>query len=93
MEYISTNIDLFMGTEIIQNLVLRADKVVRLVIKYKLWIITCAKVLISGENGIVFIDDFFGVPSSARIISSVDPNLSSYCTSIGCEGGRTSKKS
>ena len=93
MEYISTNIDLFMGTEIIQNLVLGADKVVRLVIRYKLWIITCAKVLISGENGIVFIDDFFGVPSSARIISSVDPNLSSYCTSIGCEGGRTSKKS
>ena len=93
MEYMSTNIDLFVGKEIIQNLVLEADKVVSLVTGYKLWIITCAKVLISGENGIVFIDDFFGVPPSALIISSVDPNLSSYCTSIGCEGGRTSKKS
>ena len=70
-----------------KNLVHRADKVVRLVTRYKLWIITCAKVLISGENGIVFMDDFFGVPPSAHIISSVDPNLSSYYTSIGCEGG------
>ena len=92
MEYMSTNIDLFVGKEIIQNLVLEADKVVSLVTGYKLWIITCAKVLISGENGIVFIDDFFGVPPSALIISSVDPYLSSYCISIGYEGGRTSKK-
>ena len=75
-----------------KNLVLGADKVVRLVTGYKLWIITYAKALISGENGIVFMDDFFGVPPSVLIISSVDPNLSLYCTSIGCEGGRTSKK-
>ena len=70
-----------------KNLVLGADKVVRLVTGYKLWIITYAKALISGENGIVFMDDFFGVPPSVLIISSVDPNLSSYCTVIGCEVG------
>ena len=56
-------------------MVLGVDKVVRLVIGYKLWIITCAKVFVSGENDIVFIDDFFSVPPSALIISSVDPNL------------------
>ena len=61
-----------------KNLVIGADKVVRLV---------------TGENGIVFMDDFFGVPPSVLIISSVDPNLSSYYTAIGCEGGRSSKKS
>ena len=38
-------------------------------------------------------DDFFGVPPSILIISSVEPNLSSYCTIIGCEGGQTSRKS
>ena len=35
--------------------------------------------------------DFFSVPPSIRIISLVEPNLSSYCTIIGCEGGRISK--
>ena len=66
---------------------------VRLVTGYKLWIITYAKALIFDENGIVFMDDFLGVPPSVLIISSVDHNLSSYYTSIGCEVGRTSKKS
>ena len=93
MEDMSTNIDLFVGKRSYKNLVLGVDKVVRLVTRYKLWIITCAKVLISGENGIVFMDAFFDVPPSALIISLVDPNLSSYYTSIGCEGGRTFKKS
>ena len=69
-----------------KNIVLGADNVVRLVTGYKLWIITYAKVLISGENGIVFMDDFFDVPPSIYTISSVDPNLSSYCIVIGCEG-------
>ena len=87
MEDMSTNIYLFVGKKSYKNLVLGADKVVRLVTRYKLWIITYAKALISGENGIVFMDDFFSVPPSVLIISSVDPNLSLYCTSIGCEGG------
>jgi len=46
------------------NIILGVDNVVRLVTGYKLWIITYANVLISGENGIVFMDDFFGVPLS-----------------------------
>ena len=87
MEDMSTNIYLFVGKKSYKNLVLGADKVVRLVTRYKLWIITYAKALIFGENGIVFTDDFFGVPPNVLIISLIDPNLSSYCISIDCEGG------
>ena len=68
MEDMSTNIYLFVGKKSYKNLVLGADKVVRLVTRYKLWIITYAKALISGENGIVFMDDFFGVPPSVLIL-------------------------
>ena len=66
-----------------RNLVLGADGVVRLMTGYRLWIITYAKALIYGENGIVFMDDFFGVPPSICTISSVNPNLSSYWIEIG----------
>ena len=66
-----------------KNFVLGADSVVRLVTGYKLWIIMYAKVLISGENGIVFMDDVFDVPPCICTISSVDPNLSSYWIEIG----------
>ena len=78
MEDVSTYINLLVNKEIVQKLVLGANNVVRLVTGYKLWIITYANVLIFGENGIVFMDDFFGVPPSICTISSVDPNLSSY---------------
>ena len=37
-------------------------------------------------------EDFFGVPPRIYTISSVDPNLSSYWTEIGWDGGRISKK-
>ena len=83
MEDVSTYINLLVNKEIVQKLVLGANNVVRLVTGYKLWIITYAKALISDENGIVFMDDFFDVPPSISNISSVDPNLSSYWTEIG----------
>ena len=78
MEDLSIYINLLVSKEIIQNFVLGADSVVRLVTEYRLWIITYAKALISSENGIVFMDDFFDVPPSISTISLVDPNLSSY---------------
>ena len=63
--------------------VLPADSVVRLVTGYRLWIIMYAKALISGEKGIVFMDDFFDVPPRISTMSVVDPNLSSYWIEIG----------
>ena len=78
MKDVSTNINLLVGERSYRNIVLGVNSVVRLVTGYKLWIITYANVLIFGENGIVFMDDFFGVPPSICTISSVDPNLSLY---------------
>ena len=66
-----------------KKIVLGANNVVRLVIEYKLWIITKARVLISGLNGIVFIDFSFSVPPRSLTISSIDSKRSSYCTVIG----------
>ena len=76
-----------------KNFVLPADNVVRLETRYRLWIITYAKALISSEKWIVFMDDFFDVPPRISTMSAVDPNLSSYWTEIGWEGGRISKYS
>ena len=76
-----------------KKIVIGADNVVKFVTRYKLWIITYAKVLISRLNGIVFMKDFLSVPPRMVTISSIDSKWSSYCTVIGCEGGQTSKNS
>ena len=65
------------------KIVLGVDNVIKLVIGYKLWIITYARVLISGLNGMVFIDFLYSVPPRILTISSIDSKRSSYCTVIG----------
>ena len=69
------------------KIVLGEDKVIRLVTGYKLWIITYAKVLVSGLNGIVFMEDLLSVPPRVVTISSMESRRSLYCTVIGCKGG------
>ena len=41
----------------------------------------------------LFMEDFLSVPPRMDTISSIDSKQSSYCTVIGCEGGRTFKNS
>ena len=89
MEDVSTYINLLVSKEIIQED--GADNVVRLVIGYKLWIITWARVLISGLNGMVFMEDFLGEPPRVSTISSIESKRSSYWTVIVYEVGRISK--
>ena len=57
-----------------KKIVLGADNVVKLVIRYKLWIMTYARVLISGLYGMVFIDFLFSVPLRSLTIGSRESN-------------------
>ena len=57
-----------------KKIVLGADNVVKLVIGYKLWIMTYARVLISGLNGMVFIDFLFSVLLRSLTIGSRESN-------------------
>ena len=57
-----------------KKIVLGADNVVKLVIRYKLWIMTYARVLISGLNGMVFIDFLFSVLLRSLTIGSRESN-------------------
>ena len=57
-----------------KKIFLGADNVIKLVIGYKLWIMTYARVLISGLNGMVFIDFLFSVPLRSLTIGSRESN-------------------